>query len=229
MKKKYNHPYMRPIVRSFEKTDFLKESQVILNFLRKGPLKKVSISEDNYWIFINERKPKKLKNGSWMPKLYICVLPKYFWSTVSDLILLSREEKFSWKFSKDLKSFSRPDKIIIYADNEGDLKRILKKVQPEIKAKKFHKLEFAKPLSQEGLYMGADPTFIKGASWRLYRWSIEQALIKPNLKKGPLDRNTRQALNAMNVSLKHPGPKRLSPNKKFNKFILEVWKEVTAK
>jgi hypothetical protein len=230
MKKKNYHPYLLPLVKSYADSKFLKESKIILKFLRKSSLRTVKAVEDEFWIYVQETKPKKKSTSKkpWMPKLYICVQPDYFWPLVFDLVSLSKLEKFSWKFCKDLTIFGRPDKIVIYADSENESRKIFSKVRPLLKGKKFHKLLFARPSKQEGVYFGVDPTFIKKASWRYYRWLLEETLIKPNLKRGTLDHNTRQAIDALNISLKHQGPKSLNPSAKNVKFIKQVWKEINS-
>jgi len=237
MAKKTLHPYMRPLVPSYKKKNFLKESDVILKFLCRSSLKRVRWSSDKEWIFINEeRKPKKKsKTSGWMPKLYICVQPKYYWGVISDLIDLSHRFRFSWKFCKNFNHFGRPDKIVVYSQNLSDLKRILRLVRPLLNESHFHGLRFASDTVQSGLekkgkgiYVGADPVFLKKVSWRYYRWAVNETIIKANLKNGRIDKNTRGALKVMNINLKHPGPLTLMPPQKNNKFIEEIWKEITA-
>ncbi len=224
---------MLPLIKSYEKKSFLRESEIILKFLKRSSLKSVNTFEDKFWIYASGKpKTKKKKRHLWMPKLYICVQPEHYWSVVADLISITNKFKMEWKFSSDLKFFSRPDKIVIYADTSEELKKLIKIIRPRLQGKTFHSLNFAASTTEmkfekkhKGMYVGADPTFLKHVSWRLFRWGVNEGLIKPNLKNG-LDKNTRDALNALNISVKHLGPKSLAPKSTNIKFIAEVWKAI---
>ncbi len=224
---------MRPLIRSYNSGTFLKESKTVLSFLRSSLLTEVFAREDRDWIFVN-RSIKSAANN-WMPKLYVCLQPKDYWPVVALLVGLSQKYKFSWKFCKNLKLFSRPDKIVIYAKGKSDLKRILRVIRPTLKGRAFHGLAFASTTVQSGLektgggiFVGCDPLFLKNSSWRYYRWMLEECVIKPNLKNGKLGEDVKKALKVCNVTLRHSGPKTLMPLKKNNKFIKQLWAEIQS-
>ncbi len=223
------HPYMRPVLRSFENKEFLSQSRVIFKFLTETTLRKVRGAQDKDWVFIHEG--AKASQGSqkkrgWLPKIYVCISSKDYWSVVSDIILLSQIAKFNWKFCKNFNLFGRPDKIVIYCGSLSDIKRIIRLIRPILKGKKFHSLQFAEKRDQ-GIFIGTDPEFLK-VSWRYYRWAIGEAIIKGYLKKGQISNDTKLALEKLNISLKHQGPRTLIPDKKNNPFIKKIWKEVTS-
>ncbi len=226
---------MRPHLPNFESKSFFSYSQSILLFLKKTALQNLRATQDDHWIFVHEANIKTAPKNSWTPKMYICVQPNDYWTVVANLITLSRTHHFTWKFCKNMKLMGRPDKIIIYAKNASDLKRIIRLVRPLLANAKFHRLFFASDSVQtklekkgNGIYVGADPNFLKQVSWRYYRWAIEQAIIKPNLKNGRVNSETKKALKILNINLKNQGPLTISPNKKNIQFIKKVWKEIAS-
>lgn len=232
MDKKFSHPYMRPLYFGFENRKYLRESAIILKFLNATILRRVRQSQDSHWVFIHEGSKKakpKAKMKSWMPKIYLCVSPRDFWPLITDLIYLSRKNKFKWKFSKHFKTFAKPDKIVMYADNLAELKRIIRIVRPFMRNMNTHRLDFAASSVEMGLekhghgiFVGTDPGFLK-ASWRHYRWAIDEGVIKPNKKHNRLSKELKTVLRKLNISVSHQGPISLSPPVRNNKTVWEIW------
>jgi hypothetical protein len=79
----------------------------------------------------------------------------------------------------------------------------------------------------KGIFVGADPKFLVGVSWRHYRWALEEAIIKENKKKGRLGKNFKSALEKLNINTKNEGPKSFKSNRENVSFIKRIWKEVT--
>jgi len=222
------HPYMRPAIKSFENKKFQERSKVIFDFIKKSALKGVFTAQDKHWVFVGYNRkinPSEPKSG-WMPKVYICVSPADYWEVIVSLVAITPDMKLSWKFCKNLETFARPDKIVLYFHSSSELKKFVKKIKPFLKGKKSHQLKFALSLGS-GIFAGVDPTFLK-TSWRYYRWALDESIIKENKKKVPLTKEVREALKKLNINLKNEGPLKLNPSSKNNKFIKKLWKEVNS-
>jgi hypothetical protein len=221
-------------VKSYRSKPFKNNFSKNLKTLLKQKPKSLKLKKSRGWIFVTSSK-KFVRNKSikWAPKLYICVEAKYYWKTLEQLMVLTSEKNLACKFWAKASGADRRDKVAIYFHDQRQLKACIKQIRASLKGAKFHNLSHcssSKDLGLEpmagGIYVGLDPLFLKGISWRIYHTVISR-LIHDNAdffnKASPS--KFRKNLKLLNISLKHAGPASLTPSIKNIKYIKAVWKK----
>lgn len=176
--------------------------------------------------------PAAARRRPWQPKVYICVRPHDYWPTVLRLLIACEGKR--WKFYSASRGYHRPDKIVVYPEDERDLRSVVLLVRRELQNCRFHSLSHAaatwelglESRSESGLYVGADLTFA-GVSWRLYRavcvgWLQKNA---PFVRMKPGGIEAWAA--ALNLSASHRGPASLSPEQSASRAVLRTWQRMT--
>lgn len=230
-------PYTSPIIGRFMTRPFLTKSREEISRLRRLRIEGISITKRNQWFQFaaHGRKHKKRANGSnhWHHKLYICVTPRAYWLTVRRLVSQTKTARLTWKLWTHLRSYSRPDKIVLYCNDGIDLKRKTALVRRILGYGNSHLLGHAclaschkLEKSGKGLYVGMDPSFLK-TSWRYYRCIVgaHLAINKEYYRKRTPE--LIEFLKTLNVSLEHEGPRSLNPSKKYIPTIRRVWNAIT--
>jgi hypothetical protein len=223
--------YYSPTVKSYGLDAFLSETHAVAPVIERALLSNRVFSKTGPWIYhdgdtINRRRPE------WRPKLYVCVGPHAYWQTVCRFVMMFNHSQVRWKFYAGSTGYDRPDKLVLYADNERQLKALIPDVQQELRdVKSFHHLAHAAPAAafsvggknSAGIYVGADPVFL-GVSWRWYR-TVALAWLAINRRHVAETRSTHTAwLNDMNMSTDHEGPLLLLPSASSSARIKGQWK-----
>ena len=78
MKSWARHPYMKPLVKSFENKKFQTQSKIILKFFKKTVFKRVYSKEDPEWIYISHSKNLRIggRQANGHPKFIFVFRPK---------------------------------------------------------------------------------------------------------------------------------------------------------
>jgi hypothetical protein len=142
-----------------------------------------------------------------------------------------------WKFhlcSHD--AYTRPDKIVVYAGTPEELRDLIPRLREIVERHPTHGLSHAatpfelgleeEPL--EGLYVGLDPNFLAGVSWRYYRcivsaWAELNADYLDELPRG----GRARWLERMNLDAGHDGPATLEPSAEDAAYTHRYWKLIS--
>ena len=227
-------PYTYPILHSFTKPKMIAAARAELRSIRKDlKQKRAHFKEYAHWLRLRSGEKKKHTNSdlAWKPKLYICVSPQNYWTAIRRLITLSEKISLNWKFCRKTSSLSRPDKIVIYFESISQIKKDLPKIRNALTGLRFHGLSHASLTSEmgfekkgKGIYFGADPAFLKTASWRLYRCVVSASIEFNRDYFAEIAAKKRSSpYELFNLSSKHDGPNKLTSSSSQVAFIKKHW------
>lgn len=190
------------------------------------------IQADNGWIYCNMRRPGgPRENPYWQPKLYLCVRAKNYWPCIARLAPALADAGVPWKFHTGKSHADRPDKIVLYPD-PAKLSSVVSLMRRLAAGSSFHEMTHAAPVAaygleragEKGLYVGADPQFLRQASWRIYHCFLGAwaELNRDEIESLPGGR--ARWMRRMNLSLDHEGPRSLRPPRGDMKYVARYWK-----
>ena len=229
--------YNSPRVESYSKID-AKKYKANVREIENNRLGQIPHAISPSWVNISssrqilEKRKKKNSKNLWSPKIYICVQAKNYVPFVKKLISVTKKYRLTWKFYREVRNRSRPDKIVVYFESTSELKRKLPMIRSVVKGCRFHSLSHSVNTSifgiekiGEGIYLGADPNFCK-MSWRIYRIVVLSS-IRANWKFWNQRRGgVPEVFKMFNLSLEHDGPNSLSLNYKrsmqIKKWLLQI-------
>jgi hypothetical protein len=227
-------PYKYPELTSFKKPAMLAQAKRELHLIKRSlkNSKRLKYKEDEYWMRVRSGGSLGKSSEYWRPKLYVCITPRHYWRAIRRLIALSEKTSLKWKYCKKLSTLSRPDKIVVYLKDFSDLKKNLPKIRASLIGLRFHEISHAASTTEmgleknkKGIYVGADPVFLREVSWRMYHYIIEASL--------KLNRSYFKKIEAtegipvfelFNLSPEHNGPHNFAYSKRQIAFIKKHWR-----
>ncbi|MFO0665256.1 MAG: hypothetical protein U0174_14975 [Polyangiaceae bacterium] len=171
---------------------------------------------------------------AWKPKLYVCLGAKDYWPGILALARVTRKHPVQWKFHRHKLGLDRPDKIVFYFRSERELRAYLPRIRRALAGRSFRTMHHAastaamgfEPASAKGLYVGADPHFLRPTSWREYRCMIQAFIMKFSDYLEGLPGGLERWCERMNVSLAHEGPRTLSPTRDNRAYVRRYWRMI---
>jgi len=224
-------PYPAPILRDYRRALFVRETRTLGPIVQDLAFKR-GLKRRGPWLGASRSSPNQL----WLPKLYVCVRAAHYWAVVRRILIDSRFRRYGWKFYSPLDNlfYERPDKIAFYCPSRRAIKTLISYLRHTLKGSAYHPLRHAARTSRyglelvgsRGLYVGLDPLFLKGVSWRSYRaLAISWAKVNPDHLEG-LPGGSAGWLRRMNLTLSHEGPRTLTPQDSDIPFIRRYWRMI---
>lgn len=231
-------PYIYPRVSSFLSPTFRrlqkKELSNILTDAKNRSLILIPARKNPNWYYVGVKHNIRSQHESWIPKVYICVQAKFYFSTIRNLLAVSKKHKLFWKFCGNDANMSRPDKIVVYFVNLAEMKAKLPVLRSCLEGAQFHKISHCASTAElgleartaNGIFVGADPSFLPGISWRFYRWAVISSIeLNKKFWKGR-KAGISGAFRLFNLSTQHEGPVKFKTSKRAETKIKELWQEI---
>ena len=234
--------YDAPYVRAFDAAPFRKAAARALatceDRLRAIP---GSVLDTNpLWGYLRcpkDAKQYRREGMAWQPKVYVCVGPRDYFSTVTKLLNAFEHATMRLKFYRAPlepwpASYGRPDKIVFYPRKDTNLRSLIRTLRTLVVGASVHPMRHAatpyelglEREPKDGIRIGCDPMFLKdGPSWRGYR-TLVCAFAEANrdyFERRP--RGLEGWLDRMNVSTRHEGPRSLSPPQADRAYVKRYW------
>lgn len=184
---------------------------------------------------LGARPASRRKRHGWQPKVYLCLAPQHYWSTLQALIEELAGGSLRWKFFHDTEEWERPDKLVFYPSSPDELQKVVSMLERHSAGKETHNLRHTAPSvalgfgrEDNGVFLGCDPSFLRH-SWRFYRtlviaWADLNAEYLESLPRGGMHR----WMERMNIASQHEGPAKLRPPSEDEAYVRRYWDEVFA-
>lgn len=224
--------YREPLQPDYRKSAYLRALRLGLPRVLRALRGLDHIQADNGWVYCNLRQPGGPRDNShWQPKLYLCVRARNYWPCIARLAPALAAAGVPWKFFAGERHADRPDKIVLYP-RLARFTSVVSLVRRLAAGASFHEMTHTAPVAtygcepagRGGLYAGADPRFLRQASWRIYHCFLGAwAELNREAIEG-LPEGRKRWLHRMNLSAEHEGPRSLRPPRGDLKYVIRYWK-----